>query len=82
MDMEYMRYLVQDVPPVKSDRETRYTFYADYAYRILFCKDIFFEKEQEYRIVLPDETIENGKSYPVDFSTEYEICDLNYFFDL
>ena len=82
MDMEYMRYLVQDVPPVKSNRETRYTFYADYAYRILFCKDIFFEKEQEYRIVLPDETIENGKSYPVDFSTEYEICDLNYFFDL
>jgi hypothetical protein len=80
MDMEYMKYLMQDTLPVKVGGTTRYTFYADYAFRVLFCKDVFFEKEQEFRIVLPDEKIENGKSYPVNLSTEYEICDLNAFF--
>lgn len=81
MDMEYMKYLMQDVPPVKDDKGTRYTFYADYAFRVLFCKDVFFEKEQEYRIILPNEVIEEGKSYPVKLSEEYEICDLNSFFE-
>ena len=81
MDMEYMKYLMQDVPPVKDDKGTRYTFYEDYAFRVLFCKDVFFEKEQEYRIILPNEAIEDGKSYPVRLSEEYEICDLNFFFE-
>lgn len=80
IDMEYMKYLMQDAPPVKVDGATRYTFYEDYAFRVLFCKDVFFDKEQEYRIVLPNEKIENGKSYPVNLSTKYEICDLNNFF--
>lgn len=65
MDMEYMKYLMQDAVPKKVDGGTRYTFYADYAFRVLFCKDVFFEKEQEYRIVLPNEKIEAGMSYPV-----------------
>lgn len=60
---------------------TRYIFYADYAFRVLFCKDVFFEKEQKYRIILPNEVIEDGKSYPVRLSEEYEICDLNFFFE-
>ena len=81
MDMEHMKYLMQDAPPVKIDGATKYTFYEDYAFRVLFCKDIFFEKEQEYRIVMPNEKIENGKNYPVNLSTEYEICDLNTFFE-
>lgn len=81
MDMEYMKYVMQDTTPVKVDGATRYTFYADYAFRVLFCKDVFFDKEQEYRIVLPNETIENGKSYPVILSTEYEIYDLDEFFE-
>lgn len=81
MDMEYMKCLMQDVPPVKDDKGTRYTFYADYAFRVLLCKDVFFEKEQEYRIILPNEVIEEGKSYPVKLSEEYEICDLNSFFE-
>lgn len=50
-------------------------------FRVLFCKDVFFEKEQEYRIILPNEVIEDGKSYPVRLSEEYEICDLNFFFE-
>ena len=80
MDMEYMKYLMQDAPPEKIDGGTKYVFYVDYAFRVLFCKDVFFEKEQEYRIVLPNDTIESGKSYPVILSTNYEICDLEAFF--
>ena len=30
---------------------------------------------------LPNEVIEEGKSYPVKLSEEYEICDLNSFFE-
>jgi len=81
MDMEYMKYLMQDASPEKVDGGIRYTFYADYAFRVLFCKDVFFEQEQEYRIVLPNETIEAGKSYPVRLSKDYEIIDLHTFFD-
>lgn len=72
---------MQDVPPVKCDKGTRYTFYEDYAFRVLFCKDVFFEKEQEYRIVLPNEVIEGGKSYLVKFSDKYEIYDFPFFFE-
>ncbi len=79
--MEYIRDLMQDVPPVKCDKGTRYTFYEDYAFRVLFCKDVFFEKEQEYRIVLPNEVIEGGKSYLVKFSDKYEIYDFPFFFE-
>ena len=81
MDMEYMKYLMQDAPSEKVDGETKYIFYADCAFRVLFCKDVFFEKEQEYRIVLPNDTIESGKSYPVRLSTNYEIYDLEAFFN-
>lgn len=81
MDMEYMKYLAQDVPPVKADGEINYVFYADYAFRALFCKDLFFEKEQEFRIVLPNEIINTGKCYPVHLSSDYEILDLNTFFE-
>lgn len=68
MDKEYMRYLSQDVPPIVSNGATQYTFCADYVYRALLCKDIFFEDEQEYRIVLPTETIDSSKIYPVKYS--------------
>lgn len=81
MDMEYIKYLIQDAVSEKVDGGTKYTFYADYAFRVLFCKDVFFEKEQEYRIVLPNETIEAGKSYPVQLSKDYEIIDLDTFFE-
>lgn len=81
MDFKYMKYLLQDATPEKVGERTRYVFYVDYAFRILFCKDVFFEQEQEYRIVLPTEKIEVGKSYPVQLSTDYEIYDLNTFFE-
>lgn len=34
-------------------------------YRMMYRKDMFFEEQQEYRIVLPRETIEEGKVYTI-----------------
>lgn len=39
----------------------------------------FFEQEQEYSIVLPNEKIKVGKSCPVQLSADYEKYDLNTF---
>ena len=79
MDMEYMKYLTQDVPPVVENGTKRYVFCADYVYRALFCKDVFFKDEQEYRIILPDELITEGTRYPVKLSESIEIVPLEVF---
>ena len=79
MDMEYMKYLMQDVPPVKEDGKVKYVFCADYVYRSLFCKDVFFRQEQEYRIVLPEESISEGKHYPVKLGTGIQMMPLDEF---
>lgn len=78
-DMEYLNYLTQDSPPIKIGNTKTYQFYYQYAYRSLFCKDVFFADEQEYRIVLPTEQITKGTAYPVNFSTKYEVQDLQAF---
>ena len=68
MDLEHMKYLTQDVPPIREGGNLKYSFQAEYVYRVLFCKDVFFKPEQEYRIVLPNESISEGTHYPVSFS--------------
>lgn len=77
MDMQYMKYLSQDVPPVIEARGKRYSFVADYAYRALFCKDVFFSDEQEYRIVLPEERICKGTKYSVRIRQKIEVISLD-----
>lgn len=79
MDMEYMKYLTQDTSPVVENGKKTYSFHVDYVYRVLFCKDVFFEREQEYRIVLPSEEILTGTMYPVEYSTKIAIQDLDEF---
>lgn len=79
MDMEYIKYLTQDVPPTSENGKTTYSFHIDYVYRSLFCKDVFFKGEQEYRIVLPEETISVGMHYPIKLSEKMEILPLNKF---
>lgn len=81
LDMDYMKYLTQDAPPVTKNGAIVYSFCVDYAYRVLFCKDVFFKDEQEYRIVLPDEIIDEGTYYPVTFSEQCTICNLQEFFN-
>ena len=80
IDMEYMKYLMQDVPPVIKDGKTTYSFQADYVFRALFCKDVFFSDEQEYRIVLPHEKVSKGTSYPVKLSESIKVLSLSEFF--
>lgn len=79
IDMDYMMYLVQDVPPVIENGKKTYSFVADYAYRVLFCKDVFFTDEQEYRIVLPDEKIFGSAKYPVNIRQKIDIVSIEEF---
>ena len=81
MDMEYMKYLVQDVPPVIENGMKKYSFVADYVYRVLFCKDVFFTDEQEYRIVLPDEKIKEGTRFSIELSDPINVLSLDTFFN-
>jgi len=76
MDMQYMMYVTQDAEPIRENGMVRYTFYEEFAYRVLFCKDLFFEKEQEYRFVLPTERIDAGTKYSVKLSSDYQIDDI------
>lgn len=79
MDMEYMKYVTQDVPPVVEDGRKTYSFYGDFAYRVLFCKDVFFKDEQEFRFVMPEEHISVGTNYPVNLRDTYKIEELESF---
>lgn len=80
IDMRLMEYITQDTPLLEEKEGVCYRFYSDYAYRVLFCKDVFFTHEQEFRIVLPSEIIDGGTNYLVKLSTKYEIYDLDEFF--
>lgn len=79
MDMEYMRYLVQDVESEVKGNKKSWSFKAEYVYRALFCKDVFFMNEQEFRFVLPKESIETGTTYSVEFTEQPTIMDLDDF---
>ena len=79
MDSEYMKYLIQDTPPKVEKGEKIYSLAANYAYRVLFCKDVFFEREQEYRLVLPEETIYESTKYPVKIQESISIRPLDDF---
>lgn len=79
MDMDYMRYLMQDTPPVIEGNKRTYRFLEKYVYRCLFCKDIYFKDEQEYRIVLQNEKIESGKVYQVKYDKKLNVMNLEDF---
>ncbi len=80
MDMEYMKYLAQDAPPEIEKGMKKYSFRAEYVYRVLLCKDVFFQDEQEYRIILPDEKITKGTSFPVKLSNSIQVLAIEDFF--
>lgn len=79
IDMEYFKYLMQDTPPVKEENKKTYRLIADYAFRVLLCKDIFFQGEKEFRIVLPDEKIASGTAYLVQLTEEIQTMSLDDF---
>lgn len=82
LDYECFKYLTQDTPPIAREGKTTYSFNAKYVYRVLFCKDIYFKDEQEYRIILPEEKIGNAEKYPIKYSTEIPMYALKDFFNV
>ena len=74
-DLEYIKYLTQDTPPING----RYCLASAYSYRALFCKDVFFKDEHEYRIILPSETITHGTHYPIHIRQTINIMSINEF---
>lgn len=79
-DHAYFMYLSQDTPPVKSGNKTTYLFMPQYGYRALLCKDVFFTNEQEYRFLLPNINIVDGKEFSVDIQEAIDLYDLKTFF--
>lgn len=80
-DQDYHMYLTQDTSPVMVKEGKQYSFEAKYLFRILFCKDVFFKDEQEYRIVLPNERIDTGKEYDVQLTEKINILPIDAFFE-
>ncbi len=79
-DLSYFKYLSQDVPPKKETGGTTYSFNSEYVYRSLLCKDLFFEKEQEYRFILPQMNIIKAREFSVKLNQCIELQDLSCFF--
>ena len=73
---------MQDVPPIRDGNKEIYSFVADYAFRVLLCKDVFFQGEKEFRFVLPDEKIEKGTAYPVQLAEKIQIMGLDEFLNI
>ncbi len=82
MDGNYIKYIMQGKPPEIDGNKRIYLFDEECIHRALFCKDVFFSDEQEYRIILPDDEIINGKSYPVKLNEFISIVPLEQFFDM
>ncbi len=76
IDLDYMKYLTQDIHPTIKDNKRIYSFNEKYVYRALMCKDTFFEKEQEYRIILPNKKITHGTVFHVNFTTAPRIMSI------
>jgi len=79
-DFSYYKYLTQDTPSVDLGGKRAYSFDAKYVYRALLCKDVFFKNEQEYRFILPELNITEGRVFPVNLNTAIELYDINEFF--
>jgi len=79
-DGSYMKCLIQDIIPSVENGNKTYSFNADYAFRTLFCKDIYFKNEQEYRIVLPNIKIDVGTCFPAKIQEKIDVISLRDFF--
>lgn len=78
--LDYFKYLMQDVPPLKKDGKNTYSFQSQYVFRSLLCKDVFFDKEQEYRFILTKKQIAEPREFPIRLSASIELQDLSRFF--
>lgn len=76
-DIQYFKYLTQDTPPEKVNGGIKYSFSANYVYRCLFCKDIYFQNEQEYRILLPKTSIDSPQEFQIPLTSPIKLFDID-----
>ena len=67
LDGAYVEYLTQDTPPGEVNG-SQISIGSDYAYRSLLCKDVFFANEQEFRLILPEQKIEEPNEFFVSYA--------------
>lgn len=87
-DIQYFDYDLMDINMMyfltgvdKFENNKPYGMIYDNRYRHLLCKDIAFEEQREYRLILLDDKIIEPKEYEFKFETTYEIVDLQQLFD-
>lgn len=76
-DLGYLKYLTQDSVNKRSDGKSVYSLKAKNIYRCLFCKDIYFQNEQEYRILLPEITITSPKEFQIPLTSPIKLFDID-----
>ncbi|MEA3424262.1 MAG: hypothetical protein U9Q80_10780 [Bacillota bacterium] len=76
--MEWVKF-VHNGNVEKLDGKTNYTMTKDNSHRILLCKDLFFSKEKEYRLILPNELISSPKIYKFSKIDNAEIIEFDKF---
>ena len=80
IDMQLLKFITQEREPEKEEKMVGYTVCESDAWRHLLCKDVFFQREQEFRFILPKEKTDEGKLYEIDIPSNVQILDLDVFF--
>ena len=80
IDGRFIEFITGGRKPEKTSKRQMIPIYEDDSWRHLFCKDVFFQGEQEYRFILPKVTVDRGKLFEIKLSEKIEIFDLEEFF--
>ena len=92
MDMHYLEYLIRGIEPICGDalfnsdnvkkiNSKLYAVTVNDAIRTLFCKDVYFECEGEYRFVFFEESVEEGVVYQCNLSEELDMINIDDFYN-
>jgi hypothetical protein len=65
----------------KIENGTKYTMTVQNAYKMLFCKDLYFKEEKEYRFVFADDEILTPKVIYAEKLGEIKVIDIGQLFD-
>lgn len=81
IDGRFIDFITNGREPKRIDNKKQIPIYVDDAWRYLFCKDVFFQGEQEYRFILPDVSVDKGRLFEVNLSENIRIYGLDEFFE-
>lgn len=80
-DLNYISYWLEIATHIQEGNEHKYTINENNVFRFLLCKDIFFENEQEYRFILPKDTIKKGTIYHIRLNQAISVVNLKELFE-